>query len=219
METEYYKATPADEKYWTIGENDEYSAKIADGYYVYLNKKDNTAYVPLVAGNSTSSILDVTGNFYYEVEAKVSSATVANPSSGIAFSNYTSPDKLADPLHFMYGSNKQLIGIGENSCIALFIQLYSELFKPDEFNKYAIRKNGDTLYYYINDSFLYYNDLAGIPVNGSSFGFTVGGNCEFAVKDALIKTSGTSKRAPFSDGGKPQPIDLGPSFATEIKSY
>lgn len=219
VESEYYHATPDKEKYWSVGNTEKYNARIEDGLYKYTSKSDRTMYAPLLSDDGTSSILDVTGNFYYEVEAKISSTSVADPSGGMGFSNYTNAETSFDPLHFIYGSNKKLIGIGENSCIALFIQLYSELFKPDEFNKFAIRKNGDTLYYYLNDTFIYHNDLRGIPIKGSSFGFTIGSNCELAVKSALIKTSGAPKRAPMAEGIKPEPVELGPNFALTRKSY
>lgn len=219
VESEYYHATPANEKNWLKGTTDKYSAYIENSTYIYKNTTDNSSYVPLLNSTEGTSILDVTGDFYFEAEAKISSTSVVDHSGGIGFANYTNPDAIIEPLHYMNASSKKLIGIGENSCVALFVQLYTELYTPDEFNKLAIRKKGDTLFYYINNTFLYHNDLTKIPVKGSSFGFTVGGHCQLTVKDVVIKTAGTPKSAPETDYVKPQPIDLGKNFAIVRESY
>ncbi len=212
-ETEIYNAVPSDERYWRIGNTDTYSARIEDGLYVYTNKGDNSRYVPLTTTSGSSAILDVTGDFCLEAQLKFSSTSVTEPSGGIGFSNYSSAESSISPLHYAHGTKKKLFYIGDSDCYASFIQLYSELINAEDFNKMTIRKNKDTLFYYINDTFIYHNDLADLPIKGSSFGLVVGGHCDVSVKNVTIKAPGVTKGATDGTPENVQPVDLGPNFA------
>ncbi|MBQ3929670.1 MAG: hypothetical protein II708_01845 [Paludibacteraceae bacterium] len=212
-ETEIFNAVPSDERYWRIGNTDNYNARIEDGLYIYTNKIDNSQYVPLTTTSGSSSILDVTGDFCLEAQIKFSSTTITEPSGGIGFSNYSTPDGLINPLHYAQASKKKLFYLGESDCHAPFVYLYSELINEEDFNKMTIRKNKDTLFYYINDTFVYHNDLAGLPIKGSSFGLLVGGHCDISVKSVTLKTSGVTKCASDGAPDNAQPVDLGPNFA------
>lgn len=113
----------------------------------------------------------------------------------------------------LMAQKKKLFYIGDSDCYASFIQLYSELINAEDFNKMTIRKNKDTLFYYINDTFIYHNDLADLPIKGSSFGLVVGGHCDVSVKNVTIKAPGVTKSASDGIPENVQPVDLGPNFA------
>ncbi|HOU27673.1 MAG TPA: hypothetical protein PLD76_06445 [Paludibacteraceae bacterium] len=82
--------------------------------------------------------------------------------------------------------------IGESECLGPFIDLYTEILHPNEFNTFAIRKYNNMLYYYINDTFIYHNDLDEIiTMYGSQIGFKIPGNSTLYVDYAEVRENST----------------------------
>lgn len=216
-ESELIHATPENSKFWLLGDTEQYNGRITDGVYICSNKGENNIYSPLITEAGSSNIYDVLNDFYFEAQVKFTSSEVTTPSGGICFSNYNPQNHTISPMHFAIANKKNLFYIGENSCIAPFIYLYSELIDVEEYNKYAIRKHNDTLFYYINDKFIYHNDLQGLPLKGSSFGTIIGGHCDLYVKDIVIRTPEGVKNSVVTSSENVAPIDLGPNFATALK--
>lgn len=208
QEHTHINVTPADAKYWYVGKEDEkYETKIEDNTYICTTLTETGMFIPLLNGVKGNSIYDVTKDFYYEARLKVTSERQADPSFGIAFANIE--DGYINPLHYlMCTTKKKFVNVGENSCRAPFIQLYNEKINGEDYNTIAIRKQKDTLYYYLNGEFIYHNDLTGIPVKGSNFGFTVSGYSTASVTNAKINIPDGTKSAPAL-----------PSEAEEIKPF
>ena len=72
--------------------------------------------------------------------------------------------------HYLTLDGEGHVGIGEMTCVAPFIDLYVESSHPRA-AKLGLRRHGDTLFYYVDDKFVYYNDLAGLPQGGNYIAF------------------------------------------------
>ncbi len=218
-EQELLRATADKPDHWLLGKVEgKYDARLEGGNYLYTSYSEDATYIPLLTKEKSLDIFDVTADFCIEAKFKVS-ADNATPSGGIGFANMT--EGKINPMHYLLGDSKQqFLNIGENSCKAPFIQLFNENFKSDDYNTFAIRKQKDTLYYYLNGSFIYHNDLTEIPVTGKSFGFVISGKSTLTVSDAKITVPSGTKSAPAipSDAGTIKPFDLGVMFY-DRKSY
>lgn len=213
------QATPGKPEYWLVGKEDgKFEAKIENSTYRYTSLTDNATYIPLRNQNKATDIYDVTKDFLYEVRIKVSSEK-SDPSFGIGFANHNLVE--INPMHYLLCTkDKKFVNIGENSCKAPFIQLYNESINPEDYNTLAIRKQKDTLYYYLNGKFIYHNDITELPVKGSSFGFLVSGNSTVYVTMATISVPSGTKTTPAAPDTENnfKPFDLGVMFQ-EKKSY
>lgn len=204
-ESELLKATAETTNCWLTGEKESYKAGFEDGKYFFHSISTFSQYVPLLSLDKNPAIYDVTKDFYFEANIKAESGLHADPSCGICFLKRVKDDLI--PLHYITCSIKKYVDIGENSCATPFIQLYSNLLHPDGFNKIAIRKQGEYLYYFINGEFVYYNDLKGLPVEGKNFGFLVSSNTTITVDYATIKIPSGTKAAPvYPNSGDVSPV-------------
>ncbi|MCQ2360379.1 MAG: hypothetical protein MJ009_02715 [Paludibacteraceae bacterium] len=218
-EQELLHATADKPDHWCIGkEEGKYDARLEGGNYIYTSYSENATYIPLLTKEKSLDIYDVTADFCIEAKFKISADNAAS-SGGVGFANMT--EGKINPMHYILGDSKQqFLNIGENSCKAPFIQLFNEDFKSDDYNTFSIRKQKDTLYYYLNGTFIYHNDLTGIPVAGKSLGFVLSGKSTLTVSEAKITVpSGTKSTPPMlSDTETAKPFDLGVMFY-DRKSY
>jgi hypothetical protein len=170
---------------WSIGSNSLYESSIKNGLYTFTTKTSQAFYV------LNKGTLNATNDFYIEVAFK--QATNQNESFGLIVGSYKEQDTPTS-LHYFYQKGDNHIYIGESECLGPFIDLYSELLKPNDFNTFAIRKHNNFLYYYINDTFIYHNDLdEKIALYGTQVGFKIPGNSTLNVDYAEIRESNTDE--------------------------
>ncbi len=170
---------------WTIGSNSLYESFIENGVYTF-STKSNQAYYVLNKGTLTA-----TADFYVEVRFKLSATQ--QESFGLVVGSYKDGN-IPTSLHYFYQKGDNHIYIGESECLGPFIDLYTETLNPNDFNTFAIRKHNNFLYYYINNIFIYHNDLdEQIAMYGTQIGFKIPGNSTLYVDYAEIRESHTAE--------------------------
>lgn len=205
---------------WFIHKDDDYNGRIEGNNYVLETLKEFATYIPIKTLLGNRNIYDVTKDFYFEAKVKIFSDKISKTTIGLAFADYNQEKETLNPLHYIMYSKSKYINVGENSCGTPFIQLYSNKLNVDDFNTVGVRKQNDTLFYYLNGEFLYHNDLTGIPISGKSFGFTLSGNSTLYCEYATIKVPSSFKSAAAEEPTNKEatPFILGELFH-EKKSY
>lgn len=193
QESVVLNATSSTPKNWYIVSTETIESKIDGDHYLISNKGENGVYIPLKGNSGSDSIFDVTKDFYYEANVKFTSDVVKTPSCGIGFSNKKPGSPDVNPMHYFDFTNAKYINIGENSCKFPFINIFKDAINPDGYTKLGMRKHNDTLFYYVNNEFLYHNDLTDLPVQGYNFGFIVSGNTTLTVEYATVKSTDAPK--------------------------
>ena len=168
---------------WTIGSNSLYESSIENGAYTFTTKTSQAFYV------LNKGTLNTSNDFYIEVRLKASAGL--DDSFGLVCGSFNDGNTPTS-LHYFYQKGNNHMYIGESECLGPFIDLYTEILHPNEFNTFAIRKYYNMLYYYINDTFIYHNDLDEIiTMYGSQIGFKIPGNSTLYVDYAEVRENST----------------------------
>ncbi|MBP5259082.1 MAG: hypothetical protein J6Z12_00380 [Paludibacteraceae bacterium] len=97
--------------------------------------------------------------------------------------------------HYLMLDGKGHLDVGEMNCPYSFIDLYEEMDDPKS-AKLGMRRHGDTLFYYLNDRFVYYNDLVGLPQGGGYLAFQLPPRATLTMSSlSLYVPKGGTRRA------------------------
>ena len=75
-----------------------------------------------------------------------------------------------------------------------FIDLYREEFKPNDYNKIKIYKQGQFIYYFLNDTFIYHNDIADLRQGGDNIGLIIYAGNTVYIRDFNIYLDKSNNR-------------------------
>ena len=95
--------------------------------------------------------------------------------------------------HYMVLDGEGHVNIGEMTCGYSFIELYEEMEDPKS-AKLGVRRHGDTLFYYLNDKFIYYNDLEGLPQGGGYIMAQVPPLCTLTMTSLTLQVPASGER-------------------------
>lgn len=104
--------------------------------------------------------------------------------------------------HYMMLDGAGHVNIGEMTCKYSFIELYEEINDPASV-KLGLRRHGDTLFYYVDDKFIYYNDLVGLPCGGGYLLFQIPARGTLSMTSLTISVPAGSRRRNESLGALP----------------
>ncbi len=165
---------------WTIGNNSLYESYLMDGKYVFTTKTEQAFYVLNKGAANTQD------DFYFEARIRLTGN--ANSTYGLVCGSFKETN-IPNSMHYFYKNQQKHFYIGESECLGPFIDLYIDDVNSNEYYTLAIRKDGNLLYYYLNGSFIYHNDLDEvITMYGNQLGFKIPGNSTLYVDYAEIRT-------------------------------
>lgn len=162
-----------------IIQQDNFYGRIENGEYVA------TSYSSNITAN-IANIVNTEDDFCIEAEIKIlPNSEAANAFAGIYFGE---PDNLKENanMHYISFDGNQHIFIGENNCLIPFIDLYRSEYKLGDYNKIKLYKQGQFIYYFINDTFIYHNDISDLKQGGENAGLLIYANNTVYVKDFKV---------------------------------
>lgn len=162
-----------------LGKSDMFYGRIENNEYIATAYNTNLTVTSLNAVNTLE-------DFCVEANIKI----LSNSGKDLAYSGicFGSPNYNSDNFNIHYitiDSNKHAF-IGENNCLSPFIDLYLNNFTPGDYNKIKIYKQGQFLYYFINDTFIYHNDIDDLIQGGNNLGLLIYAQNTVYVKDLKI---------------------------------
>ncbi len=162
-----------------IVQQDNFYGRIENGEYVA------TSYNSNITAN-IANIVNTEDDFCIEAEIKIlPNSEAANAFAGIYFGE---PDNLKENanMHYISLDGNQHIFIGENNCLIPFIDLYRSEYKLGDYNKLKLYKQGQFIYYFINDTFIYHNDISDLKQGGENAGLLIYANNTVYLKDFKV---------------------------------
>lgn len=162
-----------------IVQQDNFYGRIENGEYVA------TSYNSNITAN-IANIVNTEDDFCLEAEIKI----LPNSESAKAFAGiyFGEPDNLKENanMHYISLDGNQHIFIGENNCLIPFIDLYRTEYKLGDYNKLKLYKQGQFIYYFINDTFIYHNDISDLKQGGENAGLLIYANNTVYLKDFKV---------------------------------
>lgn len=162
-----------------IVQQDNFYGRIENGEYVA------TSYNSNITAN-IANIVNTEDDFCLEAEIKI----LPNSESAKAFAGiyFGEPDNLKENanMHYISLDGNQHIFIGENNCLIPFIDLYRSEYKLGDYNKLKLYKQGQFIYYFINDTFIYHNDISDLKQGGENAGLLIYANNTVYLKDFKV---------------------------------
>lgn len=156
----------------------------------FYGRVENNEYIATSYTNnisiSTQNPINTLEDFCIEAEIKIianNEAEISN--SGIFFGE---PDKELENynMHYISIESNQHVLIGESRSLLPFIDLFRSEYIPSEYNKIKIYKQGQFIYYFINNTFIYHNDINDLVQGGNNVGFLIYKGNTIHVKDFRV---------------------------------
>ena len=162
-----------------IIKQDNFYSRIENGEYVATSYTGNHSA-------SFSGLVNTLDDFLIEAHIKVlPNAENVTALAGIFFGE-PDTDKEDANIHYISLDGKQHILVGENLCGFPFIDLYNAEYNLRDYTKIKIYKQGKFLYYFINDTFIYNNDISDLVQGGEETGLMIYAGNTIYVKDFKI---------------------------------
>ena len=162
-----------------IIKQDNFYSRIENGEYVATSYSGNHAA-------NFSGPVNTLDNFLIEATIKVTPNTAdVTALVGICFGELDT-DKEGANIHYLSLDGKQHLLVGENMCGFPFIDLYNAGYNLNEYTKIQIYKQGQFVYYFINDTFIYHNDISDLVQGGEDTGLMIYAGNTVYVKDFKI---------------------------------
>ncbi len=155
---------------WSIPSQANYNFKIEDGVYKLNVENDDPKYVALP--------INIDTNRDFEINTSISIIEGQNIVSGLIWGSREEPSSGAKLNYFAFNSLKDALII--NTVSNDFV---SGVFSPIESsgqNKLTIRKQGDFMYFFINE--VYHEIINFQEFHGNLFGFLIPGNTKLEVE-------------------------------------
>ena len=162
-----------------IIKQDNFYSRIENGEYVATSYSGNHAA-------NFSGPVNTLDNFLIEATIKVTPNTAdVTALVGICFGELDT-DKEGANIHYLSLDGKQHLLVGENMCGFPFIDLYNAGYNLNDYTKIQIYKQGQFVYYFINDTFVYHNDISDLVQGGEETGLMIYAGNTVYVKDFKI---------------------------------
>ena len=162
-----------------IIKQDNFYSRIENGEYVATSYSGNHAA-------NFSGPVNTLDNFLIEATIKVTPNTAdVTALVGICFGELDT-DKEGANIHYLSLDGKQHLLVGENMCGFPFIDLYNAGYNLNDYTKIQIYKQGQFVYYFINDTFIYHNDISDLVQGGEDTGLMIYAGNTVYVKDFKI---------------------------------
>lgn len=162
-----------------IVNNQTFSSTFQNNELVYTNNNSYNVAIPLNISCPTQN------NFYYEITFKLTSHNNSALDAGPIWGEGTNTH-----LHYFSVGTNQHASVGEISCLFPFLDFYHSGI-TSHYNTIAVRKHNNYAYYYINGTFVYYNDLADLRHGGDLMGISISGNSTIHITNVVIKAPNT----------------------------
>lgn len=158
-----------------------------DNFYSRIENEEYvaTSYSGNHAANFSSPV-NTLDDFLIEAQIKVVHNT-GNASAlvGMCFGELDT-DKDGANIHYISLDGEQHILVGENMCGFPFIDLYNTGYNLSDYTKIKIYKQGQFVYYFINDTFVYHNDISDLVQGGEETGLMIYSGNTVYVRDFKI---------------------------------
>lgn len=179
------RANGSDNSYWYLSKSPQEKcySRIENGKYVISNKSDLPYIVPFGAKSIRPDISD---GIYFS--ASIRSEIPESEYAGIAAGQLDENTNL----YYLRYNNHGMGIVGETSC-SPFLEIYNADFSSST-TEIGIRANSDTIYLYLNGSFLYHFEMGDLTHDGNDFGFVVPPGCTLYVDNAELRSNSTNLR-------------------------
>jgi hypothetical protein len=183
----YFQHDINNPKFPTV-KQDNFYGRVENGVYIA------TSYSSNITAN-IANLVNTLEDFCLEAVIKIQ-ANDANKDAfaGIYFGEADSQKENTN-LHYISLDSKQHIFIGENRCLIPFIDLYRTEYKLGDYNKIKIYKQGQFIYYFINDTFIYHNDISDLIQGGECAGLLIYAGNTVYVKDFKVYLDRPAQRS------------------------
>ena len=167
---------------------DNFYSRIENGEFVATSYKGNHA-LPF------SGLVNTLENFCVEANIKVV-PNEANVKALVGmFFGEPDTDKKDANIHYISLDGEQHILVGETICGFPFLDIYNAGYNLSDYTKIKIYKQGEFVYYYINDTFVYNNDISDLVRAGEETGLMLYAGNTVYVKDFKIYLDTPSNRS------------------------
>lgn len=178
-------ADGTDNTYWYLSASplDKCYSRIENGQYTISNNSDLPYIIPFGAKSKRPDISD---GVYFSASLRAETST--DEYAGIAAGQLDGSTNL----YYLRYNNSGMCIVGETSC-SPFLEIYKADFSSNTI-EIGIRANSDTIYLYLNGSFLYHFEMGDLTHEGNDFGFVVPPGCTLYVDNAELRSSSTYLR-------------------------
>ena len=175
----------ASQKQVSTSENQYYQASLGNGLWSIHNKTDERLLISFAENIRTDA------NFCIEMTFQIAGPSTGTYGGGLVWGNPYSTEQPYNIHYCELNTNKHML-LGEETCLLPFIDIYTQPLNPKEYNTLKIRKHGMYVYYFINNQFVYYNDLTNLATGGNTFGILLLGRTDFNVQSLVVKANSSS---------------------------
>lgn len=157
---------------WKVLDDPQYKTSMYNGWYKFQSKVDLTYLIFATLTNPVS----ITSDFSYELILNYPKADTnysVDNQYGIVFGPVpNNSDGLKDPVEYFTINNNQKMFMGNRAWYSYFTEIYEKSINITGINKFKVVKIGTYLYYFVNNSYCYMNEIeAASEIN--DFGFIV----------------------------------------------
>lgn len=170
-----------------IVNQENFYSRVENGEYVA------TSYSSNVTANVSASV-NTLDDFCIEVSLKIVSNNKSDMANSGIYFGQADAKKENHNLHYITIDEGKHIFLGENASMIPFIDLYREEFKPNDYNKIKIYKQGQFIYYFLNDTFIYHNDIADLRQGGDNIGLIIYAGNTVYIRDFNIYLDKSNNR-------------------------
>ena len=165
--------------HWITGNSNTYNVSISGGVYSVTTTTSTSIYS--TRKNINTSILD---DFYLEVNIKIISSD-KNSRGGIIWGSTKESES-----NYFYISNAGRMFPENSENYGWYTELIKPSIKANDFNLLALRKMGQFLYYYINNTLAYIDEIDSM-IDGNDFGIIISGNSTLQMKSFKLSSTTT----------------------------
>lgn len=161
-------------------ENQYYQTTLGGGLWSIHNKTDKRLLISFAENVNTAA------DFCVEMTFQATGPKGGTYGAGLVWGDAYATDQHYN-IHYCELNTKKHMLLGEETCSLPFIDIYCNALAPKQYNTLKVRKHGAYVYFYINNQFVYYNDLTDLTTGGNTLGILLLGNTDINIQSLVVK--------------------------------